>query len=239
MAQCDAAFPCPAASGQPSRASHEEAPASPSILPGAAGPARTEYDPGLSSGEKSARIPVRAGAAACGPGTQALSADEAHKLLRAAWMAELPEGLCLNLADPLAGNAEELPDLLKRVIPAHVDAEAVPEHHGLPRGEGVEGLADVFLEAVSGRRLIRLREAAVLDEVSDMRVIVIADRVSMEIGSFAILRTLRIFSSGMLICCASSSGVGSRPFSWSICLETRLSLLMVSIMWTGILMVRA
>jgi hypothetical protein len=63
--------------------------------------------------------------------------------------------------------------------------------------------------------------------------------VSIEIGSFAIFSTLRILSSGMSIFCASSSGVGSRPISWSICRLIRLSLLMVSIMCTGMRMVRA
>ena len=60
-----------------------------------------------------------------------------------------------------------------------------------------------------------------------------------EIGSLAILRTLRTFSSGISRRCASSSGVGSRPISWSICREVRTSLLIVSIICTGIRMVRA
>src|SRR5688572_21377962 len=63
--------------------------------------------------------------------------------------------------------------------------------------------------------------------------------VSIEIGSFAILSTLRTLSSGISMRTASSSGVGSRPISCSICREIRLSLLMVSIMCTGIRMVRA
>ncbi|MCY1551702.1 hypothetical protein D9M68_880480 [compost metagenome] len=63
--------------------------------------------------------------------------------------------------------------------------------------------------------------------------------VSMEIGSLAIFRTLRILSSGMSMRSPSSSGVGSRPISCSIWREIRLSLLIVSIMCTGIRMVRA
>jgi len=63
--------------------------------------------------------------------------------------------------------------------------------------------------------------------------------VSSEIGSLAILRTLRTFSSGMASFSASSSGVGSRPISWSIWREVRTILLIVSIMWTGMRMVRA
>ena len=43
----------------------------------------------------------------------------------------------------------------------------------------------------------------------------------------------------LLMRTASSSGVGSRPISCSICREMRFSLLMVSIMCTGMRMVRA
>ena len=63
--------------------------------------------------------------------------------------------------------------------------------------------------------------------------------VSSESGSLAILRTLRTFSSGMPSFSASSSGVGSRPISFSIWREVRTILLIVSIMCTGMRMVRA
>src|SRR5215471_20232855 len=63
--------------------------------------------------------------------------------------------------------------------------------------------------------------------------------VSSEIGSLAILSTLRTFSSGMPSFSASSSGVGSRPISCSICRLVRTILLIVSIMCTGMRMVRA
>ena len=63
--------------------------------------------------------------------------------------------------------------------------------------------------------------------------------VSIEIGSLAILSTLRILSSGISMRSPSSSGVGSRPISWSIWREMRFSLLIVSIICTGMRMVRA
>src|SRR5438067_483827 len=63
--------------------------------------------------------------------------------------------------------------------------------------------------------------------------------VSSDSGSLAILSTLRTFSSGMPSFSASSSGVGSRPISLSIWREVRTILLMVSIMCTGMRMVRA
>ena len=63
--------------------------------------------------------------------------------------------------------------------------------------------------------------------------------VSSEIGSCAILRTLRTFETGMSMRRAISSEVGSRPSSCTSAREVRISLLMVSIMWTGMRMVRA
>ena len=63
--------------------------------------------------------------------------------------------------------------------------------------------------------------------------------VSRLIGSLAIFSTLRTFSRGMPSFSANSSGVGSRPISCSIWREVRTSLLIVSIMCTGIRMVRA
>ena len=55
----------------------------------------------------------------------------------------------------------------------------------------------------------------------------------------AIFITLRTFSSGMESFSASSSGVGSRPISCIIWREVRTILLIVSIMCTGMRMVRA
>src|SRR5712672_2734514 len=49
--------------------------------------------------------------------------------------------------------------------------------------------------------------------------------VSSEIGSLAIFKPLRTFSMGMWSFSASSSGVGSRPISWSICRLVRTILL--------------
>ncbi|EKD45276.1 MAG: hypothetical protein ACD_69C00359G0001 [uncultured bacterium] len=63
--------------------------------------------------------------------------------------------------------------------------------------------------------------------------------VSIDIGSLAIFRTLRTLSSCICMRTLSSSGVGSIPVSWIICRVIRFNLLMVSIICTGIRMVRA
>ena len=63
--------------------------------------------------------------------------------------------------------------------------------------------------------------------------------VSRLTGSWLILRISRTFCGVMPISAAISSGVGSRPMSCSSWRCTRMSLLMVSTMCTGMRMVRA
>src|SRR5271157_2758600 len=63
--------------------------------------------------------------------------------------------------------------------------------------------------------------------------------VSREIGSWAIFKTLRTFTTGISMRLAISSEVGSRPYSCTSWRDVRMSLLMVSIMCTGMRMVRA
>jgi len=57
-------------------------------------------------------------------------------------------------------------------------------------------------------------------------------------GSWAIFRTFRTFETGMSIRFAISSEVGSRPNSCTSAREVRINLLIVSIMWTGMRIVR-
>ena len=63
--------------------------------------------------------------------------------------------------------------------------------------------------------------------------------VSRLIGSLAIFCSLRSFYSGLASFSASSSGVGSRPISCYLWSEVRTILLIVSIICTGMRMVRA
>jgi hypothetical protein len=58
-------------------------------------------------------------------------------------------------------------------------------------------------------------------------------------GSCAIFSTFRTLATGMSMRLPISSEVGSRPYSWTSWREVRISLLMVSIMCTGMRMVRA
>ena len=63
--------------------------------------------------------------------------------------------------------------------------------------------------------------------------------VSIEIGSFAIFMILRILSSGISIFSASVGASGSKPNSCRCWRESRFILLIVSIMCTGMRIVRA
>ena len=58
-------------------------------------------------------------------------------------------------------------------------------------------------------------------------------------GCWAILSSELMRATGMCISSAISSGVGSRPSSWVSCFCARQSLFMISIMCTGMRMVRA
>src|SRR5205809_315739 len=60
-----------------------------------------------------------------------------------------------------------------------------------------------------------------------------------ETGSCAALMMLFTLSTGSSSRSAISSGVGSRPSSWTSLRDTRTTRLMCSIMWTGTRMVRA
>ena len=60
-----------------------------------------------------------------------------------------------------------------------------------------------------------------------------------EIGCCAIFMMARTRSTASSISSAISSGVASRPNSWTSCFCTRISLLIVSIMCTGMRIVRA
>src|SRR5579885_3632925 len=63
--------------------------------------------------------------------------EEGAQVFRARRMAQLAQGLGLDLADALAGDVELLADLLQRVVGVHVDAKAHAQHLGLARGQAL------------------------------------------------------------------------------------------------------
>src|SRR4051794_5996164 len=102
--------------------------------------------------------------------------QEAPQLARPAWVLELPERLGLDLPDALAGDRELLADLFQRVVGVHADAETHAQHSLLAgrqcRQHPGRGLAQVG----QGRGLERLDRVLVLDEVAQMRILLVAYR---------------------------------------------------------------
>ena len=74
------------------------------------------------------------------------SVQKVLQLLAPAGMAQLSEGLGLDLADALPGDVEFLADFLQRAGPSIFNAEAQFEHFFLPGGEGGQHLYQLFLQ---------------------------------------------------------------------------------------------
>src|SRR5947207_4105150 len=91
-------------------------------------------------------------------------------------MLELAQRLGLDLADALAGHRELLADLFQGVVGVHADAEAHAKDPLLARRERSEharrGLAQVRLD----RGVDRQNRVLVLDEIAEMRILLVADR---------------------------------------------------------------
>src|SRR5919107_173196 len=96
---------------------------------------------------------------------------------------ELLERLVLDLADALARHVERAADLVQRarVLPA----QPVPqlEHAPLPVGEVLERLAQGLLGEDLGRALVRGLRALVGDELAELRLLLVADRLLQRNGS--------------------------------------------------------
>ncbi len=107
------------------------------------------------------------------------------------------------------------------------------QHLRLARRQTSQYIAHGLHEADVRRRLDRRHDRCILDEIAEVRILVVADRRLHRDRFLRDLEHLRILSSGISILIASSSGVGSRPISCSIWREMRFNLLIVSIMWTG------
>src|SRR5829696_4471324 len=90
---------------------------------------------------------------------------------------ELLERVVLDLADALARHVERAADLLERERARAGQAEAHLDHLALALGQRVEGAADVLLAEVLRRHLERRDRALVLDEVAQLGLLLVADRL--------------------------------------------------------------
>src|SRR6476646_5190480 len=102
--------------------------------------------------------------------------EEAAQFARAARVLELAQRLRLDLADALAGHRELLPDLFERVIGVHADAEAHSQHPLLARRQRRQHpgcrLAQIGLDGGVERQ----DGILVLDEITEMGILLVADR---------------------------------------------------------------
>src|SRR5436309_9347364 len=104
------------------------------------------------------------------------SFEERAKLARPRRMAQLPERLCFDLPDALACDREALTDLLERMLAAVADAEAHLDHFLLAWRQRLQHRLGLFLQVQIDHRFGRRDDLAILDEVAQMRVFLLANR---------------------------------------------------------------
>src|SRR6185369_7246311 len=113
------------------------------------------------------------------------------------------------------------------------------KHAALALGERVEDIDDLFAEEGERRHVVRILGGLVLDEVTKAVSSPSPTGDWSEMGCCAIFMICCTRSTGRFISSATSSGVGSWPYSCRSCFCTCITLFSVSIMWTGMRMVRA
>src|SRR5262245_2520682 len=100
---------------------------------------------------------------------------EAAEIAGTGEVAELAEGLRLDLPDALARHVEAGADLLERVVGPLAEAEAQAEHLLFARRERRQHPPGLVAEVHGDDRLDRRQRVLVLDEVAEMAVLVLAD----------------------------------------------------------------
>ena len=83
-------------------------------------------------------------------------------------MAELPQGLVLDLANPLTGDVEGASDLFKSVLGSVADAESEFEDLFFPRCQGLEDGIGVVLQCPHDHGIDRRDRCRILDEVTEV-----------------------------------------------------------------------
>src|SRR5262249_19574046 len=104
----------------------------------------------------------------------------AHAVLEALRLGqrlELLQRVVLDLADPLPGDAERLPDLFERARLGAVEPVAELDHAALAGGKRGEGVLDVGTAERDRRGVEGRLGLLVLDEVAELRVLLLADRL--------------------------------------------------------------
>ena len=90
-------------------------------------------------------------------------------------MPQFAEGLGLNLADALSGNAKLPAHLFKGAAPAILQAEAELKHTPFPVRQRMENVANLLLEQLEGCGVGGGWGALVFNEVSEVAVLLLAN----------------------------------------------------------------
>src|SRR6188508_806068 len=102
--------------------------------------------------------------------------EETPQLLAAARVPQLAQRLGLDLPDALARDVELLADFLERVVGIHVDTEAHAQDLGFARREAGEHRVRRLAQRLGRRGVDRRFDRRILDEIAEMRILVVADR---------------------------------------------------------------
>ena len=91
-------------------------------------------------------------------------------------MLQFPQRLRLDLADAFARHRELLADFLQRVVGVHADAEAHAQHALLARRQRGQHARRRLAQVRLDRRIDRQNRVLVLDEIAEVRILLVADR---------------------------------------------------------------
>jgi hypothetical protein len=152
---------------------------------------------------------------------------------------QLLERLVLDLADALARHVERAADLVERAGVLAAQAVAQLEDAALAVGEVLERLAQRLLGEDLGGALVRRLGALVGDELAELRLLLVADRLlERDRRLRGALDRVDLLGS-IPVASAISSLEGSRPSSVTSLRSARPILLSFSTTWTGMRIVRA
>jgi len=91
-------------------------------------------------------------------------------------MPHFAQGLCLDLADPLASNLELPPDFFQRSTVAVNETESLLENLPFPVRERFQDILDLFLEQNDRGHVAWIFGAPVLDEIAKVGFLALAYR---------------------------------------------------------------
>ena len=172
-------------------------------------------------------------------GCAGLDREEVASAGVAARVAQLRHGAGLDLADALPGQVEVLADLFERAGLAAVEAEPELQDLALTVVEGGEQPVDLIGEQRGGGHLEGGLGGPVLDDVAELGVAVLTERLAeSDSGSAAKRRASVTLSSGISTSAESSARVAGRPSFSSSRARAFWRRASVSPAWTGRRIVR-